>query len=179
MKDNKISRRLMIAMLAGTIVLSVAMAGCGNSSENTSRSSVTSSSAESQNNDNDNSDNDSNDTEESSTDDTESEDDSDTVDEFSGICGESVTWVLKENGELVISGTGGISDFKSFLDIPWYKHGENIKTVVIEDGVTSICEYAFNGLSNVTSITIPNSVNVIGDAAFFMCDRLRTCLVSI
>ena len=39
--------------------------------------------------------------------------------------------------------------------------------------VTSIGLYAFSGKHNITSITIPNSVNSIGEGAFSYCDSLR------
>ena len=49
---------------------------------------------------------------------------------------------------------------------PWYSQREKINKVVIENGVTNIGSYAFNGCVNFTSITIPNSVTSIGNYAF-------------
>ena len=47
-------------------------------------------------------------------------------------------------------------------------------TTVIPSSVTSIGDYAFDGLSNLTSITIPESVTSIGRSAFYNCTGLTS-----
>lgn len=63
----------------------------------------------------------------------------------SGTCGENLTWVLKD-GTLTISGTGKMYDY-DYSDYeaaaPWIRDKYKIKSVVIEDGVTSIGSEAF------------------------------------
>ncbi len=59
----------------------------------------------------------------------------------SGTCGadgENLTWVLDDTGTLTISGEGAMADWTSSSNVPWYNYRSSIKTVVIEDGVTSI-----------------------------------------
>ena len=58
----------------------------------------------------------------------------------SGNCGTDVKWVLEEDGTLTISGSGEM-EFEE--DTPWKKINESITKVVIEPGVTSIAEMAF------------------------------------
>ena len=53
-----------------------------------------------------------------------------------------------------------------------YLNNEEIKDLVVPDGVTSIGNEVFYGCSGLTSVTIPGSVTGIGDRAFFGCDGL-------
>lgn len=97
----------------------------------------------------------------------------DTPEQDSGKCGDNLTWTIKD-GTLTISGTGDMYDY-SFIFIqqnyaPW--NGMPINTVVLQEGVTSIGNVAFNNCDNLTSITIPNSITRIGDGAFLNCIHL-------
>ena len=89
----------------------------------------------------------------------------------SGICGENLTWTLDENGVLTISGTGDMYDFASD-NMPWADYAEDIKFVEIEDGATSIGDFAFFSLEAMTDISIANSVTSIGQQAFSFCASL-------
>lgn len=87
----------------------------------------------------------------------------------SGSCGTSVTWSLNTStGRLTISGTGAMANWAiSNNRPPWYaSYREQITSVVINSGVTTIGKYAFCGCTNLTSVTIPNTVTTIYDYAF-------------
>ena len=58
-----------------------------------------------------------------------------------------------------------------------YLNGEEVKDLVIPNGVTSIVESAFDGCSGLTSVTIPNSVTSIGDNAFSYCSGLTSVTI--
>ena len=58
-------------------------------------------------------------------------------------------------------------------DSPWKFLSEQITSVVVEDGVTSIAARAFR-LPNVTEVSIPASVTSIGKLAFESCVKLTT-----
>ena len=93
----------------------------------------------------------------------------------SGTCGDNVTYTYNsETGELVISGTGAMTDY-SHSGSPFYESA--IKTVVIKDGVTSIGDYAFQYCESLTSITIPDSVTTIGGNAFFVCTSVESVTI--
>lgn len=90
---------------------------------------------------------------------------------ISNLCGETVTWNLDENGTLTISGTGAMYDY-SAEDLeyaPWYEQRSSIQSVVVEDGVTTIGNYAFSECKNIATASIPNSVVRIGNHAFYYC----------
>ena len=92
----------------------------------------------------------------------------------SGTCGDNLTWTLS-NGTLTISGTGAMADYNNYS--PWSDYRSSIKSVIINDGVTSIGKEAFYLCSSLTSITIPNSVTSIGANAFASCKSLTSITI--
>ena len=54
---------------------------------------------------------------------------------------------------------------------------DNLKTLIIPEGVTSIKSSAFEGCSSLTSVTIPSSVTSIGEDAFEGCSSLTSFVV--
>lgn len=116
----------------------------------------------------------------------------------SGNYGTNLMWILSSDGTLTISGTGKMP---SESNVPWYDYNGDILSVVIEEGVTSISEsafeycyalkevsisdtvtsigsYAFENCQNLEKIIIPNSVVNIGESAFAYCNRLSSVTLS-
>lgn len=91
----------------------------------------------------------------------------------SGTCGENLTWTLS-NDILTISGTGAMNGYSSYSNAPWYSYCSSITTVIIEDEVTSIGEWAFYNCSGMTSVTIGESVTSIDYRAFEGCSSLTS-----
>jgi hypothetical protein len=56
--------------------------------------------------------------------------------------------------------------------VPWYDYLDQITSVIIEDGVTSVGSAAFNNSANLTSVTIAASVTSIGQDAFLACANI-------
>ena len=95
----------------------------------------------------------------------------------SGTCGTNLTWDLT-GGVLTISGTGAMTNWIAiFSPSPWDAYKSNIQSVVINDGVTSIGQYAFSLCRGLASVTIPNSVTYIGYGAFFNCTGLASVTI--
>lgn len=82
-----------------------------------------------------------------------------------GKCGNQATYILTCDGVLTISGKGMVenTDF-----------GENVKKVVIKEGITGIDAYTFGGMSKMVSIAIPSTVKQIGEYAFEGCTALAS-----
>ena len=88
-----------------------------------------------------------------------------------GSCGDNVTYSLDTStGVLTISGTGKMKDYfgrtSESNHSPFY-YNSYIKSIIIENSVTSIGDDAFYGCTSLTSVTIPYSVTSIGDDAFY------------
>ena len=90
---------------------------------------------------------------------------------------DNLTWKLYEDGKLTISGKGAMKDY-DYSDNPSPAcNNSNVKKVVIEDGVTSIGNSAFDNCRNLTSITIPDSVSSIGNFVFYGCVSLTSITI--
>lgn len=86
---------------------------------------------------------------------------------------DGLKWGLDANGVLTIRGTGKMADYhEPDSTAPWSGQRDQIKTIVISQGVTLIGTSAFLGCTNLTEITIPKSVVSIGDSAFSGCENL-------
>lgn len=87
----------------------------------------------------------------------------------SGSVNNTMTWTLYGDGELVISGTGGMNI------VPWQPDYVNdITKVTIEEGVTSVGNSAFSGCTNLTEVSLPSTLTTIGDSAFQGCTALTS-----
>lgn len=85
-------------------------------------------------------------------------------------------WSLQD-GTLVISAQGAMQDYSAAAQTPWFKDRAEICKIVVQQGVTTIGDYAFYGCENVTSVTLPDTVTQIGKLAFYGCKDLRTLTV--
>ncbi len=93
---------------------------------------------------------------------------------ITGVCGDNANWQLNGSGVLTVSGTGAMYDFSYIYEpmIPWTDHLEEIQSVVIEEGITSVGNFAFSNAVNLTEVTMADSVSSIGESAFRNCGQL-------
>lgn len=98
----------------------------------------------------------------------------------SGDCGDGVTYtyntatktlIINKSGE----GTGAMNDyyFTGKNTSPWNSYRNDIQTIIVESGVTSIGEYSFY-FCNATSVEIAESVTSIGYGAFKDCKKITS-----
>ncbi len=86
---------------------------------------------------------------------------------------ENFQWTLdEETGTLTISGEGKTPDFGYNNSCPWQNYNEMISHVVLEEGIIGIGR-TFEGLINLESVTIPNTVTSINSRAFNGCEKLE------
>ena len=95
----------------------------------------------------------------------------------SGSWGENLTWTLDENGLLTISGSGAMSPSLFQDDSEFHRHQDEIVSVSLPEGLTSIGDYAFTTCWNLTSVTIPEGVSSIGKFAFEECSSLNSAVI--
>lgn len=100
-----------------------------------------------------------------------SEKDPDYVEMITGTCGENLTWTLGKDGTLTISGTGEMTDFTSSTQ-PWAEYIDNIQHVVVEEGATSISQYAFYKCGALETVSIADTVTSMGVRSFAECTKL-------
>ena len=79
-----------------------------------------------------------------------------------------------DNGTLIISGEGEMQSWSIPDNRPWHGVKDEITSVVINGGVTTIGNMALMDCFHLGSVDLPNSVTKIGDGAFISCCRLLT-----
>ena len=89
----------------------------------------------------------------------------------SGSCGEALTWSLNSAGDLTVSGTGDMADFAA-IGAPWAEYRDQVKLVIVGQGVTSIGSSAFQDCKNLETVSLPGSLTALGEAAFLRCGKL-------
>ncbi len=105
-----------------------------------------------------------------------------------GAQGDNVKWVLYDDGELVISGSGKMQQYTvtdynvyygntnicaGYTSAPWFNYIDSIVKITINNSVTSIGEYAFALLDKITSVSISKTVKTIDSYAFGKCLKLE------
>lgn len=109
----------------------------------------------------------------------------------SGTCGDNAVWSYDaDSGTLTVTGTGAMWDMAAdFFDpierirqmayektlarqpeeahtVPWGEVRDDIRSVVIGEGITTVGNYAFQGCGRLTAVTLPSTLLSIGDGAF-------------
>lgn len=95
--------------------------------------------------------------------------------EIGGECGANgsgLRWQLSNEGILTISGTGEMASWDMPSSVPWYEYRDQIKKVVIDEGVTSIGDRAFYECKMLTEATLGVGIQEIGAYAFSYCESL-------
>lgn len=90
--------------------------------------------------------------------------------------GETIFWEFDaQTGTLTISGSGEIQ--VETKNLPWAAHKQEIKKLVIQEGITSIGSDAFLGLPQLQEIQLCQGLKSIGSQAFYLCKALETVVI--
>lgn len=73
---------------------------------------------------------------------------------------------------LTISGTGAMQNYTSASQTPWKSSLTSITELIVEEGVTHIGAYAFDGAKKLAKVTFPSTLQSMGDNAFSYCDAM-------
>ena len=101
------------------------------------------------------------------------------IETITGTCGNNLIWELDNGtGMLTISGTGALEDFNNSDQQPWKDLRDDIRFVVIEEGVTSLNWVLLYGLNHVTTVTVPSTVSEIGQETLSGIGSLKSIIVA-
>ena len=92
-----------------------------------------------------------------------------------GVNDSSVRWILTSDGTMTISGTGAMAIWEA-EEYPWLELRDQIRSVVIRTGVTTVGSYAFSSCNNLEMVEFPNTLTTIGEEAF-MYANLRDVVI--
>ena len=80
---------------------------------------------------------------------------------------DNVYWTYdQEKKELLIQGKGPMPDPINIEERPFELFSNEIEKVIVQKGITRICDYAFFGFSNLKEVVLPDTVSSIGLFAF-------------
>lgn len=91
---------------------------------------------------------------------------------LTGECTSTVTWLLDDDGNLILTGEGHVPDY-GYAEAPWYDFADKIRTVTVDGGIDIVGKNAFGGCTALTSVTLAESVRLIDDSTFYGCVSLE------
>ena len=98
--------------------------------------------------------------------------------EITGYCGkdgDNIKWTYNsEAGSLTLEGIGEMATCNS--GSPWYQYIEDIKSVTIGEGITSVSDFAFQSVKAKT-VALPSTLKTIANNAFMYCANLEEIVI--
>ena len=87
-----------------------------------------------------------------------------------GKCGADINYVLYSDGRLILKGTGAMYDYMGAYETSGNKspfcENDNITSVVVSEGITTVGEYAFQYCNNLKTATLPTTLRTIKRNSF-------------
>lgn len=107
----------------------------------------------------------------------------------SGTCGESAFWSYDpQTATLTISGTGTMSSYGKITagsdgslsktdEAPWEQYVGSIRSIIIEEGITSIGQSAFKHCYSLENLHLPSTLVLVENYAFSRCGSLDRIVI--
>ena len=95
-----------------------------------------------------------------------------------GECGNGVKWKYNPLSKtLTVSGNGEMTNYDDMgYDPPWFeKYRRSVKKVVVKSGVTTVGDFAFDGMG-IETVSLPEGITYIGKSAFSFSELSRITL---
>ncbi len=86
--------------------------------------------------------------------------------------GPNIHWTIDTDGLLTLYGTGETYDFEALAYAPWHAYRHEVKSILVQHGVTGLGKNCFVGFNQVTAVTLSFTVGKIGKSAFNSCTSL-------
>jgi len=87
-----------------------------------------------------------------------------------GKCGADINYVLYSDGRLILKGTGAMYDYVGAYETSGNKspfcENDNITSVVVSEGITTVGEYAFQYCNNLKIAALPTTLKTIKRNSF-------------
>ena len=85
-----------------------------------------------------------------------------------------IAWEYVKDGQtLTLRGTGAMTNAESADTVGWASIRASVKKISISSDISTIGDYAFYGMSQLESVTLPDSIIYIGKCAFAFCKTLE------
>ena len=95
-----------------------------------------------------------------------------------GDCGNGVKWYFAQKDSdpdtILIRGSGAMNNYSQSNPPQWTRLKEKIRHVIVEEGITSVGDYAFAGCPELTKVELSKTVRTIGSNAFANCGALNS-----
>lgn len=78
-----------------------------------------------------------------------------------------------DSGRLTVSGNGPMPAYEGTRPAPWAEYREQIREVVIEEGITEVADFGFRQCVNLETVSVPSSAEILGCYCFAECESLK------
>lgn len=101
----------------------------------------------------------------------------------SGKCGQNVDWKLYEDGQLIITGSGKMFDYKPETSnngqnvTPWYQYRMFIRSAKVGKGITYLGDWVFGYCKNLEDVVLSCTTETMPWGGFFECEKLKIILI--